>query len=703
MPFGRKAKLRRLLRQGDAARDASRWQDAAAAYRRALAIDPANAPIHVQFGHAAKEAGDRAGAERAYRAATAARPDQTDGWVQLGALLRHDGRVAEAVEAYARALGADPACADARSALIQLGARNAIPDAARYSPAERGEFDRLAAAMRELAGRADAIAQATIHPTRTFDAFRGEFPVQPPPAVASERAGGTILVRIDARGAMPVQVRETLASLADQSHRDWRAIVMGSPELAAHPVAGAAVHDPRIGFMIAGGLAPTAEPTVLIRAGTALDPQALAWFAFVADRTGCAAAYSDHDHAVDEWHAPRRHADPVFQPAFDPDWFGGGLSPPAAIYLAAGPGPAERDDFGALLVEQAAGGRPVAHIPRLLATMLALPEEARRAPPDAIVGHSPIAIPRIAAAPRASRERIAVIIPTRDQAELLERCVATLVERRGSAPIEILIVDNRSTQSATKDLLERWKRAARARVLVMDEPFSWSRANNLAAAATDAPHLLFLNNDTEMLADRWADRLNGWLARDDVGIVGARLLYPDDSVQHAGFVFGMNGPPAHEAVGVAADAAGPEGRWLRPRSVPAVTGAFMAMRRSVWEHAGGFEERDLPIGFSDVDMCLRVRAAGLRVIYAPELQLIHHESKTRGLNVTRSQVAWDRAELRALHRRWRRSLFDDPGLNPHWARHGQLFDGYREPPLGEILRHIDLGARAALWVPDASD
>jgi O-antigen biosynthesis protein len=164
-------------------------------------------------------------------------------------------------------------------------------------------------------------------------------------------------------------------------------------------------------------------------------------------------------------------------------------------------------------------------------------------------------------------------------------------------------------------------------------------------------------------------------------------------------VFGMGtGGPMHEGVGAPVTDPGPAGRWHRARSAVAVTGALMAMRRTVFEHIGGFDTR-LSVAFNDVDMCLRSRAAGLRVIQSPVIRAIHYESKTRGANTTCPQVAWDLEELTTLHERWGDALFVDPGYNPHWTRYGRPFDAYRLPGLYEIVRHIDFSGSDGPWRP----
>ena len=182
--------------------------------------------------------------------------------------------------------------------------------------------------------------------------------------------------------------------------------------------------------------------------------------------------------------------------------------------------------------------------------------------------------------------------------------------------------------------------------------------------------------------------LLGYLQREDVGVVGARLLYPDHTIQHVGIIFGHDGAPRHEGVGAAADDPGPLGRWQATRAVGAVTGAFLGVRATLLDEVGGFDQR-LFIGYNDIDFCLRIRATGRSVLYTPVIELTHFELKTRGLNNTRDRLAWDQSELAELYRRWGRALVVDRGYNPHWSRHGQPFEWMREPPLSTILEHLD--------------
>jgi GT2 family glycosyltransferase/tetratricopeptide (TPR) repeat protein len=697
---GKRSACRRLVALGDAARDRQHWQEAARAYAAALAEDPVNSGIHVQHGHALKEGGARTAAEAAYRAAIAIDPNKADTWVQLGHVLKLLGRGAEAVEAYRQALLREPALTAAKMELVALGAREMIPQEAAEPGLGGVELAAAAATLRDAGRRFEEGARLAAHPTRSFNDFRHSFPVLAPPPAPDRARLGMVLVAIDARGRSAAELKITLESLLAQTDPEWRAHVCVDADLIGHPVASLAAVDPRVAFSIDPAEPAPADGALFLRAGTVLDRHALAWLCFCHLRTGCAAAYSDHDLAEESWREPRLHYGPVFQPQFDPHWFGSGLTPPAMLFVAGRQvAQGSHGHYGHALCDIAAAGGTIVHVPRLLATVVDVETPVRNASPDTPqMGATPVVAlvsDRGTRVRRTPAGRISVVIPTRDQADILARAVETLRATTARPDrVEIIVADNRSVEPATRALLARLE-ADGVRTLPFDEPFNWSRVSNAGIDQATGDHLVLLNNDTEMLTAGWDEIVLDRLAEPGAGIVGARLLYPDRQVQHAGIVLGMgDGSPVHEGVGARESDAGPLGRWLRARNVAAVTGAFMAMRRETWKEAGGFDEVALPLGYNDIDMCLKVRANGRDVLYEPALLLIHHESKTRGLNVTRSQVAWDRAELRALHARWGDALFRDHTLNPHWGRHGRPFDCYREPSRLEILEHVDGG-----WQP----
>lgn len=685
-----------------AARNAARagdWRTAAAQYEIFLANHPRHAAAWVQLGHARKALSQIEPAIAAYDRAIALAPAVADTFLQKAGALRRNGQRAEAIECCVRALEIDPGFALATEELLSLGARDRLPGGVSHASAEQ------LAAMPWIAATADQQRGDVYAPSHYAD-YRRALKIPAAPA-SQEKRSELIAVLINARNAIPADVRATLSSLLDQVDAAWHATVFAPLAVRDHSVASLAAIDPRIRFVpddapllpvSGGGLA------MLLDAGTMVDRQGVGWFRHGFVGTGCIAAYCDHDAAVDDWRTGRRHDSPMFQPDYDPIWFADRTTTPAIVVVdTRKTSLPERcaDDTIATALAAAGETGGVAHIPLLLATVRRMAPQAASGLPDG--GASPAASLR-AVAPQPAPDprlplRIQVIVQTRDQPAMLRKAIASL--RRKAAHADLLdftIVDNRSRETETAALFQAMHRDGQADILQHDETFNWSRANNLAAAQGTAPILLFANNDIEMLSNNWDTALRRAIALPGAGAVGALLLYPDRTIQHGGMIMGMgNGGPVHEALGLAATEPGAMGRQTRERSAAAVTGAFLGITRSLFDELGGFDATGLAIAFNDVDLCFKVRRAGLLVVQTPHIQLIHYESKSRGINTTRSQVAWDLDELGTLYRRWGDGLFDDPGYNPHWTRIGQPFDGYRFPTTLEIANHINRSARPKPW------
>jgi GT2 family glycosyltransferase len=325
-------------------------------------------------------------------------------------------------------------------------------------------------------------------------------------------------------------------------------------------------------------------------------------------------------------------------------------------------------------------------LPRLLASVPAAAASAS-------------SLPTIRPIPAESAARILVIIPTRDEAAMLERSITTLRETaRYPERVSVLIVDNRSVEPATSATIERLTRIDAVDSFSLDEPFNWPRCNNLAARHGEYEILVFANNDIEMLTPGWDESVRRLLARPDVGVLGARLLYPDGGVQHAGILLGgWQGRPSHDGLWASAEDEGPLNRWTSTRATAAVTGAFMACRRDTFFAVGGFDER-LAIAYNDIDFCLKVRKQGLKVMFAGDIELVHYESRTRGHNDSAEKVAWDDAELADMHARWGSRLFQDPGYNPQWVNAvNRPYDGISDLPMRRVLDHLDASAQADPW------
>ncbi|MGD0220352.1 MAG: glycosyltransferase family 2 protein [Acidimicrobiales bacterium] len=228
-----------------------------------------------------------------------------------------------------------------------------------------------------------------------------------------------------------------------------------------------------------------------------------------------------------------------------------------------------------------------------------------------------------------ARPLVSIIIPFRDEPALLATCVTSIRAQPGYEPIELVLVDNESELPETKALVERL--VAEPRVKLVDAPgsFNWSAINNAAVRACEGELLLFMNNDIEARRPSWLDPLVGHALCPAVGAVGARLLYPDGSLQHGGVVFGLGGLAGHVLRGLPGDRPGCGAMAVQTRDCSAVTGACMMTRREVFEAVGGFDE-SLSVAFNDVDFCLKLREAGYLVVYTPLTELVHHESRSRG-------------------------------------------------------------------------
>ncbi len=260
---------------------------------------------------------------------------------------------------------------------------------------------------------------------------------------------------------------------------------------------------------------------------------------------------------------------------------------------------------------------------------------------------------------------VSLIVPTRDRADLLAACAAGVLERTAYPALELLIVDNGSTEPDALDLLARLGEDPRVRVLRRAGPFNFAALNNAAATEARGEVLLLLNNDTEVLDPGWLREMVSHAVRPGVGAVGARLLYPDGTLQHGGLLLGPGGAATHVGRGAPRDAPGYLGQLACVRDLSAVTAACLAVRRDVWTTVGGMDER-LAVTWNDVDFCLRVRTAGLRVVWTPHAVLLHREGVTRGLEAAdEARQARFREEQALVRATWGDAAEHDPFLNPN--------------------------------------
>ncbi|MFZ1221264.1 MAG: glycosyltransferase [Chthoniobacterales bacterium] len=260
---------------------------------------------------------------------------------------------------------------------------------------------------------------------------------------------------------------------------------------------------------------------------------------------------------------------------------------------------------------------------------------------------------------------VSIIIPTRDRLELLERCVESIQARTDYQPYEIIIVDNGSVEERTFAFFRRAEDEGTVRVVVDSGPFNYSRLNNRAAAEARGDILVFLNNDTEIDEPGWLTEMVSHAARKEVGAVGARLWYPDGTLQHGGVILGLGGVAGHAFPHIPRGHPGYFNRaWLQ-QNCSAVTGACMAVRKVVFEELGGFDEQNLSVTFNDIDFCLRLTERGYWIVWTPYADLIHHESASRGHQRTPEEQALFLKEAGYIQRVWATRLIRDPFYNPN--------------------------------------
>lgn len=485
-------------------------------------------------------------------------------------------------------------------------------------------------------------------------------------------------------GASTALIKRSLDSVVAQTYSNWDA-------LAVVPVASdggddlreMARCDSRIRLYDAAGdecaqaqsllHAATGDYILPIVPGALLAPHALASFAAAGASTDADLLYSDHDHVSNQG----QRVNPWFKPDWSPEYLRGTLYVGPAfcvrrhLALQAG-GFNSNDDVRHLhdfLLRLAECVTRVHHIPDVLFHLLQpveLPDDAAVSAINAHLERSRLparARPgvrarRITFDPLLTSEAlVSIIIPTRDAPAYLARCLGSIFERSSYRRFEVILVDNDTKDPEALAVMQRYP----VRRAPFPGPFNYSRANNLGAAQAQGEYLLLLNNDTEVLAPDWIQHLLYYACQPDVGAAGGLLLYPNRTVQHAGVVVGMSTVADHVMRGFAADHDGYFGSLSCAREVLALTAACLMIKKKNFDRLKGFDER-FRTHFQDVDLCLRLRALGLRLIYTPRAVLFHYESATRGHE-------YDDADSALLLERWADVYArGDPYYNPHFDR-----------------------------------
>lgn len=264
---------------------------------------------------------------------------------------------------------------------------------------------------------------------------------------------------------------------------------------------------------------------------------------------------------------------------------------------------------------------------------------------------------------------ISILIPNKDHVDDLTRCVDSILEKSTYRNFEIIIIENNSVEQETFTYYEYLETIPQVRIVKWEYGFNYAAINNFGAGFAKGEYLLLLNNDTQVINEDWLEELLMYGQRSDVGAVGAKLYYPDDTVQHAGVVVGLGAHRAagHSHYGVPKENLGYMGRLYFAQDVSAVTGACLLVRKALYDELDGLDEK-FTVAFNDVDFCLRIRKKGLLVVFNPYAELVHYESRSRGFENTDEKRRRFESEVAMFRERYRELLEKgDPYYNPHFS------------------------------------
>jgi GT2 family glycosyltransferase len=532
--------------------------------------------------------------------------------------------------------------------------------------------------------------------------------------MASLRVTPTISVMVPVRETPDRFLREMIESVRAQVYPHWQLCLVDDGPSPPHVRTMLAQHartDSRIEVRASEkrvGMAAALNPAARMAKGhflalldpeDLLTPDALFEVARTLDQHPDAdMIYSDED-TVDE---TGLLSGPFFKPDFCPDSFLSRLYTShltvlrRALVLELGGFRSEyeggeRYDLALRLCERTSAGR-IRHIPRILyhrrlhagsaardaAPMPCTADADRRALEAAIArrGEPARVLPAEGGAGWIVRYgitrpgKVSIIIPTRDQPEILETCLGSIFERSAAWPdFEVIVVDNGSTEPRTLALLEAWRAREpdRFHTIRLDIPFNFSLLCNRGAATSRGDYLLFLNNDTKVITDDWLPAMMEQAQRPSIGAVGALLLYEDGTVQHAGAILGLGGVAAHSHRGSPGDGPGYAGQLASVNNYLSVAGACLMCRRRLFEEMGGFDEV-LPGDYEDVDLCLRFFERGLWNVCLPHVRLYHYESKSRGKDYGHKDPEQRRHNVDYVVAKWRKYIDHDPCYNPNLTR-----------------------------------
>jgi GT2 family glycosyltransferase len=322
----------------------------------------------------------------------------------------------------------------------------------------------------------------------------------------------------------------------------------------------------------------------------------------------------------------------------------------------------------------------IVHVPYVLASIRVGDSTSHLNPPTVEVKHPlPATLPKVS-----------VLVPTRDKGNMLKRCLLSLKEITDYPNFELIIIDHKTTQKKAKKVISEFSKESNVSIMPFYDKFNFSAMINEAAKLATGEILLLLNNDTEIIQKEWMTELVSHVYRSDVAIAGPLLLFNDHTIQHAGVHPGVGGLMGHGHKHLKSDDPGYFSRLQVAHEVAAVTGACLAISVTDWVRFGGLDEKNLPVAYNDIDLCLKVRKAGLKVIFTPHSKLIHHESVSRGSDQSRNKLKRLQKEAKSMKEKWGNFLESDPAYNPNLGFEKDSFRMCTNPRVSSIRKYLGL-------------
>ena len=472
-------------------------------------------------------------------------------------------------------------------------------------------------------------------------------------------------------GASENDVRRTVESVNRQVYPYWT--------LFERSQATVAVHGSDL-----GGVKGAADFLLPVMAGDELPSLALFRLAEALQIEPTAdIIYGDHDHLDDS--GKRRN--PWFKPRWNEEFFlakdylSGAVAIRSSKALTVSKGLPERFSFDELLIAAARSeGAPplhvahvVAHFGRDRSTDGSSRVETVQRLLGAAAAPGPFGTVKVSWPLPSNAPLVSIIIPTKDKLDLLRPCVESVLAQTTYEPFEILIIDNGSVEKRTAQYFDQIATDPKVRVLPCPGPYNYSRINNYAVGEAAGQFVCLLNNDTEVVGADWLKELMRYALQPHVGAAGAKLLYPDGTIQHAGVIVGIGQAAGHAHRDLKDRDPGYFSHAHVTQFISAVTGACLVVEKEKYLSVGGLDEESLAVAFNDVDLCLKLERAGWQNVYVPHAVLIHHESKSRGKDSSPTQIDRYRRELTVFQDRWGTKNYQDPRFNPNLDPFSETF------------------------------